>query len=109
MSIPFRPLGEVKMILEEAGTDVAYAYEDLVFAEHTAYLIQFNDRFPENLKIYFNAEIDPQDASWQQKILMPIVHKHKMSLTNAGRFSFEQRKDSEEIDIRFFPDHPLDK
>ncbi|WP_372775485.1 hypothetical protein [Mangrovibacterium sp.] len=103
MTIPFRPLSEVKMILEEAGTDISYAYDDLVFVEHTAYMLQFDDDKHSNLKIYYSTEIDDNQAAAEEKKLLPLMKKHKMTLTKAGKFSLKQKEDSEEIDILFFP------
>ena len=103
MTIPFRPLSEVKMMLEEAGTDVSYACDDLVFVEHTAFLLQFDDENSANLKIYFNTDIDDSQAAAEQKKLLPFVEKREMTLTPAGKFTLKQKEDSEEIDILFFP------
>ena len=103
MTIPFRPLSDVKMILEDAGTDVSYAFDDLIFVEHTAYLLQFDDENQANLKIYFNTEISDEQAQAEERKLLPLVRKRKMSLTNVGKFSLKQKEDSEEIDILFFP------
>jgi len=103
MTIPFRPLSEVKMLLEEAGADVSYAYDDLVFVEHTAFLLQFDDEKPSNLKIYFNTDIDDKRAEAEYKKLLPFVEKHKMSLTASGKFSLKQKEEAEELDILFYP------
>ncbi len=103
MTIAFRPLSDVKMILEEAGTDISYAYDDLIFVEHTAYLIQFDDDNQRNLKIYFNTDTPEQQASIEYKKLEPFMVKNKMSLTLSGKFSLKQKDDSEEIEILFFP------
>lgn len=103
MTIPFRPLSDVKMVLEEAGTDITYAYEDLIFVEHTAYLLQFDDEKPSNLRIYFNTEIDSKQAEEEEKKLTPLLTKRKMKLVKAGKFELKQKEDSEEIDILFFP------
>ncbi|PTN07793.1 hypothetical protein [Mangrovibacterium marinum] len=103
MIIPVRPLSEVKMMLEEAGTDVSYAYEDLVFVEHTAYLIQFDDEKPSHLKLYFNAELGKVQLEAEQKKLEPYARKREFTLVPAGKFEIEQKEDSEEIDIHFFP------
>ncbi|MFV0377457.1 MAG: hypothetical protein ACK5JD_09165 [Mangrovibacterium sp.] len=103
MTIPFRPLSDVKMILEKAGTDITYAYDDLIFVEHTAYLLQFDDEKPSNLKIYFNTDIEKNEAEQTVAKLMPLLAKRKMKLVRAGRFQLKQKEESEEIDILLFP------
>lgn len=103
MTIPFRPLSDVKMILEEAGTDITYAYDDLIFVDHTAYLLQFDDEKPSNLKIYFNTDIEKTEAEQTELKLTPLLAKRKMNLVKAGRFQLKQKEESEEIEILFFP------
>jgi hypothetical protein len=103
MTIAFRPLAEVKMMLEKTGNDISYAYDDLVFVEHTAFLIQFDDEKPANLKLYFNTEVDPKEAEAIEKKLLPVAKGKKFSLINFGLFMVKEKEDSEELDILFFP------
>ncbi len=103
MIIQPRPLAQVKMMLEDAGTDVSYAYEDLVFVEHTAFLIQFDDEKPSNLKLYFNNEMSKEGIDTEIRKLTPYAKKRKFTLTPTGKFELKQKEDSEEIDILFFP------
>ena len=103
MTIAFRPLAEVKMMLEEIGSDVSYAYDDLVFVEHTAYLIQFDDENPQNLKLFFNTEINKVESTRIQVRLLEAAKRRKFKLLNSGYFSLKQKDDSEELDILFFP------
>ncbi len=102
MTIAFRPLSEVKMILEEAGTDISYAYDDLVFAGHTGYLIQFDDSRKMHLKIYFNTDLSDPEAVRFLSELSLLAAKYRMVLTPAGKFSLSQKEGSEEIDISFY-------
>ncbi len=103
MTIAFRPLAEVKMMLEEIGHDVSYAYDDLVFAEHTAFLIQFDDENPKKLKLFFNTEVDEQEMTKIQNKLSIASEKKKLQIENKGRFSLKQEEDKEEVQILFFP------
>jgi hypothetical protein len=52
-----KPLGIVTEIVESAGMGISYAYEDLVFLEHNAFLLQFtaNDK---ELLIHTNCEAE---------------------------------------------------
>jgi len=51
-----RALGVVKEILEGVGFNVAGAYDDLVFVECNAFLLQFDDRKENRLKLMFNTD-----------------------------------------------------
>lgn len=103
MTIPFRPLAEVKMMLEETGNDISYAYDDLIFVEHTAFLIQFDDVKPADLKLFFNTEIKEDEVETIQSNLIPAAGKRQFNLINSGYFSLKEKEDSEELDILFFP------
>lgn len=103
MTITFRPLAEVKMMLEETGNDVSYAYDDLVFLEHTAFLIQFDDGNPKNLKLFFNNEIDPLEAERLVMKLVPVAKKRAFNLVNSGYFRLEQKEGLEELELVFLP------
>lgn len=103
MTIAFRPLAEVKMMLEETGNDISYAYDDLVFVEHTAFLIQLDDEKPTNLKLFFNTEVDLKEAEAIEKKLSPVAKTKKFNLINSGLFTLKEKEDSEELDILFFP------
>ncbi len=52
-----KPLGIIREIVESAGMGISYAYEDLVFIEHNAFLLQFTDSDNE-LLIHVNSEAD---------------------------------------------------
>lgn len=36
-----RPLGRVREIVQAAGMDVSYVYDDLVFVDHNGFLLEF--------------------------------------------------------------------
>ena len=103
MTIPYRPLSEVRMMLEEANTDISYAYDDLIFVENAAYLIQFDDDKTSNLKIFFNTELNEKEAEQEANNLKKLALKRKMTITPVGKYSTKQKEDSEEIEISFFP------
>lgn len=103
MTITFRPLAEVKMMLEETGNDVSYAYDDLVFVEHTAFLIQFDDQKPANLKLFFNTEINRVDSTSIMENLQPAAQKRKLKLVDSGYFRLKQKEAAEELEVLFFP------
>lgn len=48
-----RPLGLVRDMLAGMGLELTYAYEDLAFVEHNAFLLQFEDT---GVGLHVNAE-----------------------------------------------------
>ena len=58
--MPYRPLGLVREMLASMGLTPTYAFEDLVFVEHNAFLLQFEDE-GETVGLHVNAECpDPE-------------------------------------------------
>lgn len=44
MPLPYRPLGYIREVVNQLGLEVTYIYEDLVYIEHNAFLLQMGDR-----------------------------------------------------------------
>lgn len=79
--------------------DVMYAYEDLVFPEHGAFLIQFDDKNNRNLFCYFHADCNEEDAASIFKGLNETAKKEKFTVEKKQSFTMEQKGD--EVEIKF--------
>ena len=99
----FRPLGIAKEIIQAAGMQVTYTYDDLVFIEHSPILVQFDDVNKKNLKIYFNVECEARAAEKIEKKLNDAATEREFTITNSGEFEMAQKKGVEEIEIRLLP------
>lgn len=101
MNIPFRPLGEVRDIVQATGMDISYAYEDLVFSEHSVFILRFADEATKKLYLYFNSQcIEPEAAALTQK-LIDAANITGFEIVNAGKFTLTQPSEIEEIEIEF--------
>ena len=54
-----KPLGIIKEIAEACGIGISYAYDDLVFVDHNAFLFEFTEKNNEII-IHINTEADEQ-------------------------------------------------
>jgi len=72
-----KPLGMVKNIVEEAGMGISYAYEDLVFLDHSSFLLQFVDDDRE-VKVHVNSEADEITVRGDIARLQDIALRHGM-------------------------------
>lgn len=97
----FRPLGIAREVVEEIGLEVVYAYDDLVFVEHNAFHLQFDDRQQNNLKVFFNRECEPETATHLELKLTIAAQARKFTIENAGRFELVGRDGSNEFDVRY--------
>ena len=95
-----RPLGMVTEIVESAGMGISYAYEDLVFLEHNAFLLEFTANDTE-LLIHINSEAEAMDIKDSIGKLKNVAAAHGMTFTDGGRYTLTQA-DDENIRIEFF-------
>lgn len=94
-----KPLGIVKEIVESAGMGISYAYDDLVFLEHNAFLLQFTDNNSE-LLIHTNSEAEGQEIKEAVARLKSAAATHGMTLTAGSLYTLVQT-DDENIRIEF--------
>ena len=95
-----RPLGLVKEIVESAGMGISYAYEDLVFMEHNAFLLQFT-KDDKVVLIHFNKEADESELQEDIARLKDAASAHEMSFEAGTTYTITQA-DGENIRIEFF-------
>lgn len=96
----YRDLEAVRQIVNSAtGLEITYAYEDLVFPEHGAFIIQFDEERVDKLHCFFHEDCTEKDAKNIFANLENECGKKKCDLEQAGYFNFEQV--DENIQIRF--------
>lgn len=94
-----KPLGIVKEIVEAAGMGVSYAYDDLVFMEHNAFLLQFTDG-DEELLIHVNKEADEMELKEDIARLKKVALSHSIVFRDGTIYTMSQA-DDETIRIEF--------
>ena len=96
----FRDLEKVRVIIKEAtDLDIAYAYDDLVFPEHAAFLIQFDDYTENKYFCYFHEDCLRDATGEILANLTKSFKKHGGTLVSKGSFGLKQK--GEEIEIKF--------
>ena len=99
----FRPLGIAKEIIQTTGLNVTYTYDDLVFIEHSPFIIQFDDKNKKNLILFFNVDCEEKAAEKIEKQLNAAAEEREFTITKGGEFEMSQKKGSDEIEIKFLP------
>jgi hypothetical protein len=95
-----RKLGVVKDIVEAAGMGIAHVYEDLVFLNHTAFLIQFTED-SSRLLLRINREAEQGAVMDGAALLKQAAQEHGMQLVDSGGYALAQ--DGEEsVRLEFF-------
>lgn len=96
----FRNLDKVKFLIREAvDLDISYAYDDLVFPEHAAFLIQYNDDNEDNFNCYFHEDCIEAEKRKIFENLTGVFQLNKCTINEKGSFKLEQK--GEEIAIHF--------
>lgn len=96
----YRDLEKVRTIIDEAtGLEVSYAYDDLVFPDHTAFIIQFDDTKATNFFCYFHKDCNPEDQKVLEEKLTASCINQKCTLIFKGSFELEQQGES--VNIHF--------
>jgi hypothetical protein len=93
------PLGIVREFVEEAGMGIAYVYEDIVFIDHNAFLLQFTED-KKRILVHINqaankTEIDDDIARLREKAMARDIE-----LLDGDSYSISQEGD-ENIRLEF--------
>jgi hypothetical protein len=94
-----RSLGKMTALLKNLDLEVTYAYDDLVFVQHSAFLLQFTDN-PAQLKLFSNTDCDPKEAGAIISDVVGEFAKAGVDVLPSGRFSLKPN-DNETLDIEF--------
>ncbi len=94
-----RPLGKITALLADLKLEVTYAYDDLVFVQHSAFLLQFTDD-PNKLKLFSNTECDPKEAQETVTDVVTEFGKAGLVVLPAGRYKLTPNE-NETLNIEF--------
>ena len=93
MTIIQKPLGKITAVLADLGLEVTYAYDDLVFVQHSAFLLQFTEE-QDTLKLFINKECDPAVANAVASNIVLEFDKAGYNITPTGRYTLAQNTDT---------------
>ena len=99
--IPLRPLGLVKNLIESLGLDITYLFDDLIFIEHNAFLLQMGTDRGEEIAVWFNEESTPSD---RPEMLLRLQEEGKtcgLLIQEKGTYSLSDNHNGDGVDIRF--------
>jgi hypothetical protein len=87
-----KPLGKITAVLADLGMEVTYAYDDLVFVQHSAFLLQFTED-PGELKLFTNTECYPDEAEPIVKQIIAALKKAGFEVNSSGYYTLTQNED----------------
>ena len=100
MSIPYRPLGHISVVLEKMGLEVTFAYDDIVYVSHSAFILQMGEK-GEDVLLYFNVESEENDRGEVLSQLEDAANDSGVHFIESGTFEMSQ-KDDDNVELKFF-------
>ncbi|MCI5148761.1 MAG: hypothetical protein D3916_05115 [Candidatus Electrothrix sp. MAN1_4] len=100
-NVPILKLGVIKEIVEATGMGISYAYEDLVFLDHNALLLQFTDA-SDKVVMHINQEADTELIQASIAALKKAAQEREMTFLDGYTYALTQGED-EQISIEFIP------
>lgn len=101
MPVPYRPITRVQKVVESTGLSITYAFEDLVFIDQNAFLVQMKEK-NDQIAIYFNVESDEKLRPEIMAKLVEAGREQELVIACEGTFTLKD-SDDEQIQIEFFP------
>ncbi|MFW5872648.1 MAG: hypothetical protein ACOCVN_01545 [bacterium] len=96
----YRDLEKVRVIIKDAtGLDISYAYDDLIFPDNTAFILQYDDQNNKNFSCYFHEDCLLHEQERILENLNKACQKQECSLVFNGSFFLEQN--GQEVEIHF--------
>jgi len=99
--IKFRAIGPIMNAVNEAGFQVTYAYDDLLFVEHSDVLIQFDDSVAQGFNLFFHKELPQERREQIKKRFNEVIKDTEMKIAFAGHFTMHDKPGSQEFNIVF--------
>ena len=100
-----KPLGKLKELIETVGMGISYAYDDLVFLDHNAFLLQFGDG-SQTIIVHINSEASVKEASEGIARLRKATVSSDLDIVEGGFYTLSQGED-ETISIKFFEESAI--
>jgi len=86
-------------MLAELHLEVTYAYDDLIFVQDSAFILQFTED-PAQLQLFINTECDPAEANNAASDIILEFDKAGFTVTPVGRFFLTPNED-QTLNIQF--------
>lgn len=101
MDIPCRPLGLLRNLVEAMGLHVTHVFEDLVFIEHNAFLLQMGEEGAD-VRLWFNDESLPAERPAIAGALVEAGTDYGLRIDRRGTFRLTQQAGAEQLQLELF-------
>jgi len=99
--VSYRSLNKVKELIELMGFAISYPFDDLVFVDTNAFLIQYDDSNDNKFNVHFNTDLDLEAKNELMEQFKKAGEKKALSLEFKGLFNIKPSESEGQIDIVF--------
>ena len=99
--VSYRSLNKVKELIELMGFAISYPFDDLVFVDTNAFLIQYDDLNDNKFNVHFNTDLDLEAKNELMEQFKKAGEKKALSLEFKGLFNIQPSESEGQIDIVF--------
>lgn len=98
----FRPIGKVREMILSTGLDISHFYDDLVIADHSLFIIRFDEKSESKIHLYFNRDCEDREKKRLYRCLLPESRSAGIDMQLSGSFIIEEVPALEEVKITFY-------
>ncbi len=100
--VQLRPLGEARNIIEGMELEITHVHDDLIFIEHNAFLMRFDDECENNLFLHFNEDCEPDKIDSITAEITKRAEKEGFTIMKDQMYKMRQKEETEELEIVFY-------
>jgi len=97
----FRDFTTAKNIIDAASYDVSYMYDDLIFVNHNAFILRYDDECENNFFLHFNNECDKKEIGNITSTLEKSALLKGVSITKGRSYTLTSIDENEELKLEF--------
>ena len=101
MDIPCRPLGLLRELVEVMGLQITHVFEDLLFIEHNAFLLQMGEEGAD-VRLWFNSQSLPAERPAIAATLTAAGMERGLRIDRRGTFRLTQEEGAEQLQLELF-------
>ena len=98
--IPYRPFGLIKELVENHGFSITHYYEDLIFTEQNAFLLQMGEQ-GKDVTLVFNTDCNLDTRDSIDQVLSAAGLDVGLHFKAQGTYRLTPNTENDTIDIEF--------
>ncbi|MDM8159757.1 hypothetical protein QUH73_08035 [Labilibaculum sp. K2S] len=104
MTTIYRELTKIKELIEDLGFVISYPFDDLLFIDSNAFLIQFDDANLNSFFLHLNDRLSKEVQTELKDRITSSSSEKGLKINPKGQFQLKQKEGSDnEVELKFIP------